>query len=185
MSSGTQAHLVDSGLGPLYDGALHLLSSPSDLLGLAALALLASLRGAMAARFTVIALPIAWLLAGLVGRTQPVAVDIHWLSTVSLLLLGLLVAADAKLHPIVVLVLATIFGAFHGFINGMSLTSVSAATTALFGVVLTALFLTLLITTSVASLHHLWMRVVIRIAGSWVAAVGLLMLGRLMQEPGG
>ena len=28
-----QAHLVTSGLGPYYDGALHLLMSPADLLG--------------------------------------------------------------------------------------------------------------------------------------------------------
>ena len=28
-----QAHLVNSGLGPFYDGALHLLLSPADMLG--------------------------------------------------------------------------------------------------------------------------------------------------------
>ena len=28
-----QAHLVTSGLGPFYDGALHVLLSPGDLLG--------------------------------------------------------------------------------------------------------------------------------------------------------
>jgi len=37
-----QAHLVTSGLGPFYDGALHLLLSPADMLGLAAAALLAA-----------------------------------------------------------------------------------------------------------------------------------------------
>ena len=49
-----QAHLVNSGLGPFYDGALHLLLSPGDLLGLVAAALLAGLRGARAGRLTVI-----------------------------------------------------------------------------------------------------------------------------------
>ena len=45
-----QAHLVNSGLGPFYDGALHLLLSPGDLLGLIAVAFLAGLRGARAGR---------------------------------------------------------------------------------------------------------------------------------------
>ena len=62
-----RAHLVTSGLGPFYDGALHLLLSPADLLGLIAAALLAGLRGRKAARMTVIALPLAWLCAGLIG----------------------------------------------------------------------------------------------------------------------
>ena len=55
-----QAHLVNSGLGPFYDGVLHLLLSPNDLLGLVALGLLAGLRGPAASRLTVIALPITW-----------------------------------------------------------------------------------------------------------------------------
>ena len=59
-----QAHLVTSGLGPFYDGALHLLLSPADMLGLAAAALLAGLRGRQAARLTVVVLPIAWLSTG-------------------------------------------------------------------------------------------------------------------------
>ena len=36
------AHLVNSGLGPFYDGALHLLLSPADVLGLVAATLLAA-----------------------------------------------------------------------------------------------------------------------------------------------
>ncbi len=75
-----QAHLVNSGLGPFYDGALHLLLSPGDLLGLIALALLAGLRGPAAARAAVIVLPIVWLLAGLVGLSLAAMPDLAWLS---------------------------------------------------------------------------------------------------------
>ena len=56
-----QAHLVTSGLGPFYDGAMHLALSPDDLLGLFAAALLAGLCGKQAGRWTVAILPIAWL----------------------------------------------------------------------------------------------------------------------------
>ena len=71
-----QAHLVNSGLGPFYDGALHLLLSPGDLLGLVAAALLAGLRGAKAGRLTVMALTLSWLLAGMIGMGLPVTPDL-------------------------------------------------------------------------------------------------------------
>jgi urease accessory protein len=179
-----QAHLVTSGLGPFYDGALHLLLSPGDLLGLLALALLASLRGARAGRLTIIALPTAWLLGGLVGLGLPPLPDLTWLGVASFLVLGLLVAADAKLVPIAVAALAAAYGSLHGLLNGAALATIGAGTPALLGTVLTALVLTLLIAAAVVPLRILWARVAIRVAGSWVAAVGMLMLGWLLQGTG-
>ena len=61
--STAEAHLVTTGLGPFYDGAMHLLLSPGDLLELMAGSLLAGLHGARAGRLTVIALPVAWFLS--------------------------------------------------------------------------------------------------------------------------
>ena len=45
-----EAHLNSTGMGPLYDGAAHFLTSPGDLLSVLALALFAGLRGAGARR---------------------------------------------------------------------------------------------------------------------------------------
>jgi len=45
------AHLVTTGLGPLYDGITHLFMSPDDLVPVLALALLAGLNGAAAGRW--------------------------------------------------------------------------------------------------------------------------------------
>ena len=92
-----QAHLVNSGLGPFYDGALHLLMSPGDLLGLIAVSLLAGLRGPKAGRWVVIILPLAWLVAGFFCRYTHVTVGFNWLSTLSFLVLGLLVVLDVKI----------------------------------------------------------------------------------------
>jgi len=69
------AHLVTSGLGPFYDGALHLVISPDDLLGLLAAALLAGLQGATTGRLTVVVLPLAWFIAGLIGLSLPVTIE--------------------------------------------------------------------------------------------------------------
>ena len=176
-----QAHLVTSGLGPFYDGALHLLLSPGDLLGLLAMALLAGLRGTRAGRLTVIVLPAAWLMAGLLGLALAPLPDLRWLGIVSLLILGLLVAADLRLPATAVAVLAAIYGTVHGLLNGAALAAIGAGTPALLGIVLTALVLSLLIAAAVAPLRLLWARVAIRVAGSWVAAVGMLMLGWLVQ----
>ncbi len=175
------AHLVNSGLGPFYDGALHLLLSPGDLLGLLAAALLAGLRGARAGRLAVVVLPAAWLLAGLVGLNLPSAPELPWLSVLSFMVLGVLVAADAKLTPFAVAALAGIYGVLHGLLNGAALAAIGAGPSAMLGIVMTVLVLALLSSAAVVPLRAAWARVAVRVAGSWVAAVGMLMLGWLAQ----
>lgn len=175
------AHLVNSGLGPLYDGALHLLLSPGDLLGLVALALLAGMRGPRAARLAVVALPIAWLLAGLAGLALPSWPELAALGIASFLVLGLLVAADARLPPIAVAVLAGMYGALHGLSNGVAVAAAGGGPSTIFGIVLGVLCLAVLATAAVIPLRAFWARIAVRVAGSWVAAVGMLMLGWLLQ----
>ncbi len=62
-----EAHLVTTGLGPVYDGIGHFMMSPDDLVPVIALALLAGLRGAEAGRRALFGLPVAWLLGCLAG----------------------------------------------------------------------------------------------------------------------
>jgi hydrogenase/urease accessory protein HupE len=181
LPAAAQAHLVTSGLGPFYDGALHLLLSPGDLLGLVAAALLAGLRGARAGRLTVIALPMCWLLAGMIGLRLPVAPDLTWLSVLSFMILGVLVAADARLPAVAVASLGGAYGALHGLLNGTALAAMGAGPSTLFGIVLTVFFLALLTAAAVVPARALWARVAVRVAGSWVVAVGMLMLGWLAQ----
>jgi hydrogenase/urease accessory protein HupE len=172
-----QAHLVNSGLGPFYDGALHLLLSPGELLGLLALALLAGLRGTAAARAAVIALPTVWLLAGLIGLALPLGRDLAWMNVLSFMLLGMLVAVDARLPPVIIAALAGAYGALHGLLNGSTLATMGAGVGSLFGIVLAAVLLVLLASAAVAPLQAFRARIAVRVAGSWVVAVGMLMLG--------
>jgi hydrogenase/urease accessory protein HupE len=176
-----QAHLVNSGLGSFYDGALHLLLSPGDLLGLIAAALLAGLRGAWAGRLTVMALTLSWLAAGLLGLAAPVPLDLTWVSVLSFVFLGALVAADARLSPVTIAWIAALYGTLHGFLNGSALSAAGAGLSSLLGIVLTVLLLALLGAAAVVPLRALWSRVAVRVAGSWVVAVGILMLGWLAQ----
>jgi len=178
---GAQAHLVNSGLGPFYDGALHLLLSPADLLGLIAAAVLAGLRGAWTGRLTVMALSGSGLVAGLIGMSLPYMPDLPWLSVLSFLILGVLVAADARLPPFVVASLAGFYGTLHGVLNGSALAVIGAGPSALFGIALTVLVIALLTAAAVVPVRSLWARSAVRVAGSWVVAVGMLMLGWLAQ----
>ena len=61
------AHLMSTGLGPFYDGMIHLILSPDDLLGVLAIALLSGLAGARYGRAVLFTLSAAWLLGGLLG----------------------------------------------------------------------------------------------------------------------
>jgi hydrogenase/urease accessory protein HupE len=178
------AHMMTTGLGPVYDGALHLLISPGDLLGLVAITLLAGLRGARAGRLTVITLTVVWFAGGLAGLSLTTPVDLPGVSVLSFVILGVLVAVDPKLPPVAVAILAGLYGALHGVLNGSALGVIKAGPLALVGIVITVLIIALLITASVVSLRPSWTRIVVRVAGSWVAAVGMLMFGWLVRGIG-
>jgi len=176
-----QAHLVNSGLGPFYDGALHLLMSPADVLGLVAATLLAGLHGARAGRLAAIVLPLTWFLAGLAGLQLPGMLDLPWLSVLSFALLGVLVALDPKLPAEAVALLAGLFGVLHGLLNGSALAAIGAGWTSMLGIAVTVGVISLLLSAGVVSLRAAWARIAVRVAGSWVAAVGILMFGWMLQ----
>jgi len=184
LPSVAHAHLVNSGLGPFYDGALHLLLSPGDALGLLAMVLLAGLRGRRASRMACLVLPAAWLAAGLIGLRATFVPELPWLSVLSFALLGVMVAVDARLPDWGVVLLAGLFGALHGLLNGSALATIGAGGSALLGIVLTAMTVALLVSATVVSLSAAWMRIAVRVAGSWIAAVGLLMFGWLARGAG-
>ncbi len=178
------AHLVNSGLGPFYDGALHLFLSPGDLLGLTAAALLAGLRSPRAGRQTVLVLPASWFVAGVVGLNLPMTVTLPWTGVLSFVLLGVLVACDPNLPEVLVASLNGMFGLIHGLLNGSALAVIGAGLMSLLGIAATVLVIALLISALVLTMRADWMRIAVRVVGSWVAAVGMLMFGWLMKGAG-
>src|SRR5262245_33207222 len=52
-----QAHLMNTGFGPFYDGLTHLFVTPEDLLPMVVLTLLAGLHGAQCGRWVLFTLP--------------------------------------------------------------------------------------------------------------------------------
>ena len=173
----SHAHLMNTGLGPFYDGVSHFTLTPEDLLPALALALLAGQRGSRTGRLALFALSLAWLAGGLAGLTFPTNRSATALTTVSFLALGGLVAADARLRPEWVTGLALVLGILHGYLNGAAMSQAKLGALGLVGIV-TALFVAVtLVAALVVALRAPWARVAVRVAGSWIAAIGLLLLG--------
>jgi hydrogenase/urease accessory protein HupE len=172
-----QAHLESTGLGPVYDGMLHFLTSPEDLLPAVALALLAGLRGAPHARRTMSTLPAAWLLGGLAGLSAAGAIAGPLAAAFWLLLLGGLVVADAKLSLRSMTLLAALLGLVHGYFNGTGMGLSTAAVVALLGLATAVFVVIVLVAALCIALRSPWARVAVRVGGSWMAASGLLLLG--------
>lgn len=173
----SQAHLVNTGLGPFYDGVSHLAMSPDDLLSALALALLAGLSGARAGRHILFLLPPVWLIGGLFGLRFEQEVSLALFSILSFLATGALVAWDRKLPLMLISGLTCCFGLLHGFLNGTAMAQAGGGFLALFGICLAVFVLTALFSGLVVSLKAYWARITVRVAGSWIAAIGLLMLG--------
>jgi hydrogenase/urease accessory protein HupE len=176
-SEPAEAHLNSTGMGPLYDGLMHFLMSPEDLVPALALALLAGLRGAAYGRRTLFTLPAAWLLGSLFGLTATVTNGSAVLSSFWFLLLGGLVVADAKLSLRAMTALAALLGLVHGYLNGTGMGQSGFAVVAIVGLASAVFVLIALVAAFVIQLRAHWARIAIRVAGSWIAASGLLMLG--------
>jgi urease accessory protein len=173
--SDAQAHLVTTGMGPVYDGIGHLLMTPEDLVPVMALALFAGLRGAAQGRRAMFLLPVAWLAGGLLGL-RVTATPAFPVPAVSFLILGALVAVDVRLSANGVAVLAVVLGLVHGVLNGTALRQ-GAGDFGLLGIMAALFVLVALASAFVVSLERPWTRIAVRVAGSWVAASGLLLLG--------
>jgi hydrogenase/urease accessory protein HupE len=167
---------VTTGLGPVYDGISHLAMTPEDLLPTLAVALLAGLGGTRYGRMTLFAVPAAWLTGGLVGLVLKTPVN-PYLTTVSFLVLGGLVAADLNLPPRMMITLISIFGLFHGYLNGSVMAQAKLVFLGLVGITATVFVFIALVAGFVVSLKAKWTRIAVRVAGSWIAAMGILLLG--------
>jgi hydrogenase/urease accessory protein HupE len=179
--STAEAHLVTTGLGPLYDGLLHVALTPEDLVPVLALALLAGLRGVTHGRRALFVLPAAWLLGGGIGLAVHGGVSPSW-TAVSFVLLGGLVASDARLPLGATTLLAALLGLGHGYLNGSALAQPGLGAVGLLGMVAAVFTLVALAASFVVPLRAVWARLVVRVAGSWIAAIGLLLIGWAMRS---
>jgi hydrogenase/urease accessory protein HupE len=173
------AHLVTTGMGPVYDGIGHLLLTPEDLIPALAVALYAGLRGAATSRSVLFVFPIAWLAGGGAGLHTSISLNFP-LSSISFMLLGLLIATDFRLPPRSFTLLAVCIGLVHGFFNGIALQR-GPEMFGLLGITGMLFIVVALAAAFVISLSSAWTRIVVRVLGSWTVAVGILMIGWFLR----
>ena len=171
------AHLINSGFGPFYDGMAHPLMSPEDLLPLAAVTLLAGLSGARYGRWLLATLPVAWIAGMTAGWALTVPVIPSWISAATTALAGALVASDLRLPLAAVIGLGAIVGVPHGLANGTEIAASGSGLVAIAGTACCLAVIVSLLAGQATPLRAQWARLAVRISGSWIAAVGLLMLG--------
>jgi len=172
------AHLMTTGLGPFYDGIAHFFTTPEDLLPVLALSLVAGLRGPRCGRAALFALPPAWIVGTVSGRLFAP----HWawpvFSAVLTIVLGALAAADRPLPATAAAGLAVALGLWNGAWNGIELARAGAGALGnSLGVACAIFAVVAILAALVASLRLAWTRIAVRVAGSWIAAAALFMLG--------
>jgi hydrogenase/urease accessory protein HupE len=92
-----------------------------------------------------------------------------------------LVALNTPLRGAGVVALAVAAGLLHGLVNGATMAPGGASALALAGAITAVFCLTAILAAEVITLSAGWTRIAVRVAGSWIAAAGLLMLGWLAR----
>jgi urease accessory protein len=177
-----RAHLVSTELGPFYDGAAHPLVTPEDLLLILGFAVLAALPGVRAGRRTLAALTTAWAIGVLAGfGIAPAEIVVPMASAALLVVLGLGGAFRLRLRTGWLAFLAVAVGLSRGFLNGAAAHAADGVWLSALGIA-TGVFLAAALAMGLtARLEKRHWTVVLQVAASWIAAIGLLMLGWELQ----
>jgi urease accessory protein len=157
---------------------LHPATALEHALPILAAGLLAGQQGERAARWLVLVFPLALLIgAGLGAGALPLPA-MALLNTASFVVLGLLVAAALRLPLPVLIALGALFGISHGYENGRAMAPDTTVYLFVLGVAGVGGLVTALVSAATIDLSDAaWSRVAVRIAGSWIAAIGLMMIG--------
>ena len=181
-ASTAHAHLMNTGFGPFYDGMVHLFVTPEDLLPVIALALLGGQLGPRFGRAVLFTLPLGWIVGSLVGGLASPALTFSVATAVGTITLGALVAINKPLPLSLVMGLAALLGLLHGSLNSTESSSQHSVGLVTAGVATALFVLMALIAGQVTAVRTPWIRVAVQVGGSWIAAVGLLMLGWAMRS---
>jgi len=178
-----QAHLAQTGLGPVYDGIAHLFISPEQLSSLLALALLAGLGGPAQGRAALLALLVAWPLGAVLGwqagaGLAPGPGATERFAAAALLLAGGLAAWAPALSARRRGWLSAALGLAYGAFAGLGIAEAGMDWRGLAGtVVALAVVATLAVALAIVTVSRPLGSLAVRVLGSWLAASGLLWLG--------
>jgi len=172
------AHSPIKGIGGFYAGFLHPVTGLEHVLPFAALGILAGQQGDRVAP-ALFLFAVMVMLGALGALWIPALPYIALLNIVSGVLLGALVAAAWRLPVVVLYVIAIVFGLTHGFANGTALNGAFKPYLFIPGLGLAGLVVPawmMIVTDLILQQKYNWMRIAVRVAGSWITAIGVLVL---------
>ncbi|MCT0199017.1 HupE/UreJ family protein [Synechococcus sp. CS-1325] len=177
------AHTPATGLGPLADGAARLVLEPADLLLSIALVLLALQQHPPAVRRVIVLLPALWCLGAVLGQALPRELLLAPLITATFVVVALLVALQIRLPPWLFTGLAAATSLGFGVVNGSLLSGHAGSLSVVLGEAVALAVFAVVLAMGLEGLRFRWRAIALRVAGSWIAASGLLMLGWQLRHP--
>ena len=179
-AASAEAHSTVKGVGDLYAGLLHVLTALEHVLPFIALSLLAGQRGLKAhAEAVLLVFPLALMLGAAAALWIPPIPGLTFFNVASAILLGGLVASAWPIPAALFYGLVVVFGISHGFANGEAITENIKAYLFILGIGLAGLAVLAYGTLMVDYLLRRkarWITIAVRVAGSWIAAIGVLVL---------
>jgi hypothetical protein len=178
-----EAHLVTTGMGPLYDGMTHFALSPGEVLPVVAFGLFAGLRGARHARASVAGLAAGWLLGGLAGLAGlGLAAQVPQIASAGFLVAaGGALAANARVPPWACAAAAAVYGVLAGVSDFGRGPAAPLAMLSLVGVCAAVAAGFVLVASLTLPIRRDWLITTARVAGSWLLAMGVLLAGWIVR----
>lgn len=177
LAAPVHAHDLSDRYGAFLGALLHPLFALDHAAAFFALGLLAGLQLTMTGRM-VIGFALALFTSVVAAATWSLAPPhLTAINIASLPVLGGLVALARPLPSSLAIAVALFFGVTHGWENGGDIAADSNGWLSALGVVSAGLLLTVPAAGLARALSRGWPRVAVRVGGSWIAALGLMMLG--------
>jgi urease accessory protein len=164
------------GVGDFYAGMLHPVTTMEFLLPIIALSLLAGQQARTCAIAMLVTFPVSLAIGAVIAIPIHLPSIVTWIDLGSMAGLGLLVAAALPLPPSVAAALSALMGLTIGLANGAELGSQVSPYRFVPGLALAGLMLVTYGIGCVRRLNAPWMRIGFRVIGSWIAAIGILVL---------
>jgi urease accessory protein len=176
------AHIIAARLGDFYTGALHPFTDLQGLLLWVAMGVLAGSLGAAIGRWLVIAFPLGLLAGMLLGLEFGVVSSSPIVDAGMIVALGLPLVAKMRLSLAPMCAIALALAVVRGAVNAgdvgpetnLVLYAAGLATAGYVAITLT-MALAIAFTATTADQPSAWRDIAIRIFGSWIAAIGLMM----------
>jgi urease accessory protein len=180
IASAAEAHTPFVGVGDFYAGMLHPVTALEHVLPIVALGLLIGQRlSVRKIQWLLVVFPLIFALGATAAWWIQSLPGVTLINLLSAAVLGLLIALAWPAPPTLVYALATLFGLTHGFANGINAASGIRPLQFISGLALSVFLLLAYVAGGTDYLLKRklgWLSIAVRVAGSWIAAVGILVV---------